>query len=188
MQQARTESEPTWVSDVLDFWFALAPEAWFEKSDALDHECRSRFQSTYETLAAQSAEQIAITPRQALAALIVLDQFSRNIFRGLPRAFAADPLARDVSRLVVARGWDKSLTKNERLFVYLPFEHSEDMSDQDRSIALFTALEDDFYLKFAVAHRDIIVRFGRFPHRNALLGRPSTPDEVAFLQEPGSSF
>lgn len=188
MTLAANENEPAWVDEVLDFWFGLPPEAWFQKSEAFDRECESRFRPTYDALARQSAGAIATSPRQALAAVIVLDQFSRNIFRDTPQAFAADPLARAVANLAIERGWDTGLSKEQRTFLYLPFEHSEDVGDQAKSVALFEALGDDFYLSFAVAHRDIVARFGRFPHRNAVLGRTSTAEETAFLQQPGSSF
>ncbi len=173
---------------MLGFWFGLAPEAWFEKSDALDRECATRFRDVHDMLTASAAEDQAVSARQALAAVIVLDQFSRNMYRGTAQAFASDALAKDIAARAISLGHDATLGKTERIFLYLPFEHSEDLSDQDRSIALFKQLDDDYYFSFAVAHRDIIARFGRFPHRNAILGRSSTPEEIAFLAEPGSSF
>lgn len=182
------QAGPGWVDDVLGFWFGLAPDAWFEKSDALDRECATRFRKVHDRLMASAAADEVTTARRALAAVVVLDQFSRNMYRGTPQAFASDPLAKDIATRAIKLGHDATFGKNERMFLYLPFEHSEDMDDQVRSVRLFTGLEDDFYLSFAVAHRDIIARFGRFPHRNAILGRPSTAEEIAFLAEPDSSF
>lgn len=173
---------------MLGFWFGLSPEAWFEKSDALDRECATRFRDVHDMLTASAAEDQTASARQALAAVIVLDQFSRNMYRGTPRAFASDPLAKDIAARAISLGHEATLSKNERMFLYLPFEHSEDLKDQDRSVALFKQLDDDYYFSFAVAHCDIIARFGRFPHRNGILGRSSTPEEIAFLAEPGSSF
>jgi uncharacterized protein (DUF924 family) len=181
-------AEPGWVDDVLGFWFGLPPEAWFEKSDALDRECATRFRDVHAALMASAAAEQVTSARRALAAAIVLDQFSRNIYRGTPGAFASDPLAKEIASRAIGLGYDAALSKHERMFLYLPFEHSESLDDQERSVALFKQLDDDFYFGFAVAHRDIIVRFRRFPHRNALLDRPSTPEEIAFLAEPGSSF
>ena len=181
-------TDPAWVDDVLSFWFGLTPEAWFEKSDAIDRECATRFRDVHALLMASDAADQVASARQALAAVIVLDQFSRNIYRGSEQAFASDPLAKDIAARAIRLGYDATLSKHERMFLYLPFEHSEDLTDQVRSIELFSSLDDDYYLGFAVAHRDIIARFGRFPHRNDILGRQSTPEEIAFLAEPGSSF
>src|SRR5690606_3872859 len=129
-----------------------------------------------------------LTPRRALAPLIVLDQFSRNMFRGSSKAFAADHIALAVARAAVDASLDTQLDPAARLFVYLPFEHSEDMADQNRSVALIAALGNAEWDRYAIAHRDIIERFGRFPHRNEALSRASTDEEVAFLTQPGSSF
>lgn len=180
--------DPAWIDDVLGFWFGLPMEAWFEKSAALDAECTDRFQVLHRTLMRTPAQELAGSARQALAAVIVLDQFSRNMYRGKLGAFASDPLAREIARLALERGFDAGLSKDERLFLYLPFEHSEQPADQDRSVTLFRSLDDKRYLDYAIAHRDIIARFGRFPHRNTILGRPSSEEELAFLSEPGSSF
>jgi uncharacterized protein (DUF924 family) len=124
----------------------------------------------------------------SLAAVIVLDQFSRNMFRGSPGAYAADPLARRLARLAVDQGHDQAVAVRERLFFYLPFEHSEDRQDQQLSLRLITALGDDGLARYAAAHKEIIDRFGRFPHRNAALGRVSTAEEIALLKEPANSF
>ncbi|MCL4764758.1 MAG: DUF924 family protein [Hyphomicrobiaceae bacterium] len=178
-----------WVDEVLSFWFEeLAPEAWFRNSEVTDALIRDRFLDVYETVAELSAEAAWTGPRRALATVIVLDQYPRNMFRGTPAAFAADGRARDVALGAVERGFDRSFDIHGRAFMYLPLEHSENPADQERSVALFTPLGNEEYTRYAVAHRDIIARFGRFPHRNVILGRPSTPEEKEFLQQPGSSF
>ena len=181
--------DPPWVQQVLSFWFGdLDYNAWFTKSDATDALCRDRFLHVYEELAAAPAETALSSPQRALATVVVLDQFPRNMFRGSPKAFAADPFAREVALRAVTCGFDQKFGLHERAFLYLPFEHSEQLADQERSVALFTALGDADYTKYAIAHRDIIARFGRFPHRNAVLGRTSTAEEIEFLTQPGSSF
>jgi len=182
-------ADEPWVDEVLAFWFEeLAPEAWFRKSDGIDDLIRDRFLKIYEAVAAMPASAAWTSARRALATIIVLDQFPRNMFRGTPRAFATDHTARDVALGAVERGFDRSFDIHGRAFMYLPFEHSEDLADQERSVALFTPLGDETYTHYAIAHRDIIARFGRFPHRNAVLGRPSTTEEQAFLLQPGSGF
>jgi uncharacterized protein (DUF924 family) len=178
-----------WVDEVLAFWFEeLSPEAWFDKSDATDALIRDGFLKIYEAVAAMPASAAWSSARRALATIIVLDQFPRNMFRGSPRAFATDHIGRDVALGAVERGFDRNFDIHGRAFMYLPFEHSEDLADQERSVTLFTPLGDETYTHYAVAHLDIIARFGRFPHRNAVLGRSSTPEEQAFLQQPGSAF
>ena len=184
------------AADVLDFWFGTGADygkrhkRWFEKDPAFDGEITQRFLPLYEGLA-HNADWLDAAPT-CLARIIVLDQFPRQMFRGAPRAFASDPLALQAARLAVERGYDQSRLPVERLFFYLPFEHSESLADQELAcqltvpLALFPETED--VLRYAVAHRDIIQRFGRFPHRNAILGRPSTPEELEFLKQPGSSF
>ena len=185
-------------ADVLLFWFGAPAERgkphkrWFEKSDAFDREVRERFLPLYEAGFEGKLSGWKAGPRDCLALIVLLDQFPRNMFRGTPRAFAADPLALDTARYAVAQGYDKVLLPVERLFVYLPFEHSEALADQVRSCELTKPLDAfeetaDVY-RYALAHRDVIQRFGRFPHRNAILGRASTPEETDFLQQPGSSF
>ncbi len=188
MSTVAAEPDFPWVENVLAFWFAMSPEAWFERSPALDRECAERFGEVHAVVAALPADDTAATAPRALAAVIVLDQFSRNMFRDTPEAFAFDDQARAIAEAALARGLDQGLGVNERLFLYLPFEHSERAADQARSVQLFTALGLEEYLRYAIAHRDVIARFGRFPHRNAILGRTSTPEETAFLQQPGSSF
>jgi uncharacterized protein (DUF924 family) len=181
--------EPAWVGDVLQFWFAeLRPADWFAKSDALDASIRLRFGALHERLAAGGEPMHAPTPRLLLAAVIVLDQFSRNLHRDDARAFAADAQARALARRALELGVDRGLSPGERLFFYLPFEHSEALADQELAVRRVAELGDPGWTRYAQAHRDIIARFGRFPHRNAVLGRASTPEETAFLQEPMSSF
>lgn len=181
-------TQPDWAEDVLGFWFALPSEAWFTRSDELDRQCSARFGQLHTELSNMAPAEACATPRTALAAVIVLDQFSRNMFRGTPRAFASDAQARAIAAEAIARGFDAGYATDERCFLYLPFEHSEHPADQSRSVRLFEALGDANYLAYAKAHEVIIARFGRFPHRNSVLGRVSTPDEEAFLREPGSSF
>ncbi len=172
------------AQDVLSFWPAAGPDKWFSKDAAFDAEIRTRFVATYEAAAARAIAWDG-TAEGALALLIVLDQFPRNMFRGSARAFAADPLAREVAARAIARGFDRQIAVAERSFFYLPFEHSESLADQERCVALNRASGDADALKWAELHADIIRRFGRFPHRNAVLGRATTPDEQAFLDGGG---
>lgn len=167
---------------VLSFWRQAGPDKWFKKNDQFDNDIRERFLSTYEAAAAGRLSDWERTPEAALALVIVLDQFPRNMFRGSARAFWADPLARAVADRAIARGFDRQVT--ERSFFYLPFEHSEALPDQERCVELCRALDADT-LKWAELHADIIRRFGRFPHRNAVLGRSTTPEEQAFLDAGG---
>lgn len=178
-----------WADDVLRFWFVeLKSEQWFKKDDAVDEAIAGRFAGTHALVDASEVAALLASRETARAAILVLDQFSRNMFRGTARAFASDAKALEIAEQVIVRGWDKPLNKSERLFVYLPFEHAEDLGNQARSVALISSLADDFLTKFALDHQIIIQRFGRFPHRNDILGRQSTPEEIAFLQQPGSSF
>jgi uncharacterized protein (DUF924 family) len=181
-------SEPAWVPQVLGYWFSeLEERDWWSKSDATDAAIRRRFLDLHERLVADGGGD-PVEPRTLLATVIVLDQFSRNMFRGSARAFAADPLARRLARQGIARGLDAGLGSEERLFLYLPFEHSEDPADQAYSVELISALGREDWTRFALAHKSLIDRFGRFPHRNAVLGRQSTAEEIAALAEPMSSF
>ena len=179
------------ANEVLDFWFGTGAERgrahkrWFEKNAAFDAEVRSRFLTAYEEQLRDAAWLAA--PASCLARIVVLDQFPRNMFRGTPRAFAADPLALAASKHAVATGYDRDLLPVEKQFVYLPFEHSESLSDQERACELMRPLGEELY-GWAVKHKVIIERFGRFPHRNAILGRASTPEEIEFLKQPGSGF
>jgi uncharacterized protein (DUF924 family) len=176
--------EPATPHDVLAFWRAAGPDKWFTKDSSFDDDIRTRFLATYEAAAARTLAWDD-SAEGALALLIVLDQFPRNIFRGSARAFAADPLAREVATRAIARGFDQQVAVTERGFFYLPFEHSETLADQERAVALNRARGDADGLKWAEAHADIIRRFGRFPHRNAVLGRTTTPEEQAFLNGGG---
>ena len=178
-----------WSDKVLHFWFEeLSPKDWFAKSDALDAEIQKRFGSLHRELSGREAEDFLSSATKAFAAIILFDQFSRNLFRGDARSFANDPLALAIARAMLAKGWDKEITNEQRVFVYLPFEHSEELVDQGRCVELIEALGNEEFTRYAKAHRDVILRFGRFPHRNAILGRTSTPAEVAFLSRPGSRF
>jgi uncharacterized protein (DUF924 family) len=186
------------AAEVLRFWFGPPGEygrrqkRWFEKSAAFDDAIRARFLRLHEELAAGARRDWLDAAPTCLARIVVLDQFPRNMFRGLPRAFATDPLALEAARHAVAQGYDRDTLPVEKLFVYLPFEHSESLEDQLRACELTRPLaafpETDDAHRYALAHRGIIARFGRFPHRNAILGRASTPEELAFLELPGSGF
>jgi uncharacterized protein (DUF924 family) len=178
--------------DLRQFWFNRDRKAWFEKNPAFDDEIRRRFLPLYEAGAAGELAHWQQAPGDCLALVILLDQFPRNMFRGSARAFTADPLARTAARLILDNNWDKAMSPDERMFAYLPFEHSESLADQERCLALMQEIavfaETADLPKWAQAHLVIIRRFGRFPHRNAALGRASTPEEVEFLKQPGSSF
>ena len=180
---------PARIEEVLKFWFDdLSPDDWFESDEAVDSDIRERFQELHETLRGQVPETWRSSARGCLAAVIVLDQFSRNMYRGTSRAFAADGAALSLAKEALVRGFDRELSIDERKFLYMPFEHSENPAEQARSIELFGTLESELDLDYARRHKEIIDRFGRFPHRNAVLGRISTPDEIEFIKEPGSSF
>lgn len=171
------------MADVLHFWFLELGEAhWFATRADIDAQIRDRFLSLHQRLATDDAFA-ATTPRTLLAAVIVLDQFSRNLYRGTPRAFAADPIAQRLSRTAIAQGFDVDLTKQERMFLYLPFEHSESREDQALALELISRLGDEEWTRYATEHKAIIDRFGRFPYRNAILDRPSTAEELAALQD-----
>jgi uncharacterized protein (DUF924 family) len=185
----QSAAEPAWVSEVLHFWFEeLGRVAWFAGDPETDAACRDRFAHLIDEINARPFEETVATPEQALASVIVLDQFTRNIYRGTPRAFAYDELARSIARLAIALHLDQRLPPERRVFLYMPFEHSEALADQLRAVELISALGDDEYTRYAEAHRDVIARFGRFPHRNAILGRTPTLEELEFLKTPGSSF
>jgi uncharacterized protein (DUF924 family) len=170
--------------DVLAFWRAAGPDKWFTKDAAFDNAIGMRFLATYEAAVARTLAWDG-SAEGALALLIVLDQFPRNMFRDSARAFAADPLAREVATRAISRGFDRQAEVAERCCFYLPFEHSEAIADQERCVALNRASGDADALKWAELHADIIRRFGRFPHRNAVLGRATTPEEQAFLDGGG---
>jgi uncharacterized protein (DUF924 family) len=184
------------AAEVLAFWFGEGADygrrhkRWFEKQPAFDAVVRQRFLGLYQELAA--GREWLDSDGERLARILVLDQFPRNMFRGTPQAFAADPLALETARFAVERGDGAVLLPVERLFLYLPFEHSETLEDQERACALSEPLaafpETHDAHRYAVAHRDVILRFGRFPHRNSILGRNSTAEELEFLKQLGSSF
>lgn len=174
---------------VLDFWFSDATRPhWFARSDAFDARVREHLGELHARAAAGELDAWAADPRGALALVVLLDQVPRNIHRGTPAAFASDAAAVRVATAVIDAGRDAGLTEEERVFLYLPLEHSESLADQDRCLALMSALPTPLWRDYADRHRVIIERFGRFPHRNAILGRESTPAELEFLAGPGSSF
>ena len=189
------------AQDILDFWF-LAPDnpghgqsraEWFRKDDAFDAQIRERFGALIDTAIDGGLRDWAATPRGALALILVLDQFTRNVYRDTPRAFAGDPQALELAVALTQSGQDQQLEPTLRAFVYMPFEHAEDLVMQARAVELFQLLAQaregyESMLDYAQRHQEVIARFGRFPHRNAILGRDSTPEELAFLQQPGSRF
>ena len=186
--------------EILEFWFGREGEegygefreAWFTKDSEFDREVRDRFEGAYEEAAAGKLDHWKDEAWSCLALIILLDQFSRNMFRGDPKTYAADDKALAAARHAVEHAYDRELPPYGRLFVYLPFEHSEDLEDQRFSVELFRALAaqmgSEDLLGYAVRHLEIIERFGRFPHRNEILGRTTTPEEAAFLRGPDSSF
>lgn len=172
-----------WVDEVLSFWFGeLTQKDWFGTKAETDEAIRSRFHGLYSRLRTGAPGVALEEPRAALAAVIVYDQFPRNMFRGQAAAFATDTLALSVARNALDKHFDEALTAVERQFLYMPFMHSEVVADQERSVMLFSALGNAESLKYAKEHRDIVARFGRFPHRNSALGRDSTRVETAFLE------
>jgi len=186
------------AQEILRFWFGDAADygrlrtEWFRKDPHFDARIRERFQALYEQAVKGALAQWRSSQGDCLALVILLDQFPRNMFRDTAAAFATDLLAREVATQALERRFDAGLRPVERMFFYLPFEHSEAMDDQWRSLALMAPLavwpEMADAFPYAVRHWEIVRRFGRYPHRNALLGRPSTPEEVEFLRGPGSSF
>ena len=188
------------IDDILSFWFARPGEAeygerreiWWRSTPDFDAEIGARFAGACERAAAGALERWAEDARGSLALILLFDQFPRNLYRGTPRAFATDARALQLAEDAIARGFEQEMTLLERVFFYTPFEHSERLEDQRRGVALFQALGDDPLVqesvRLATRHLEIIERFGRFPHRNAILGRDSTAAEAAFLTEPESSF
>ena len=188
------------IGEGLAFWFG-APDAadrgrardeWFEKHDAFDAAIAARFGTLVDDAIAGARDHWTLVPEGALAYVVLLDQFTRNAYRGTPKAFAGDARALACARRIVARGWDLREPPVHRWFCYLPFEHSESLRDQQRSLELFSSLRDDpasaSSIDYARRHLEVVQRFGRFPHRNAILGRASTAEELAFLAQPGSGF
>ncbi|NEQ21248.1 MAG: DUF924 domain-containing protein [Microcoleus sp. SIO2G3] len=185
---------------ILEFWFGKPDEAdygksrkvWFTKNPEFDDEVRSRFLNVHNQAAAGKLDDWKTTPQSCLALIILLDQFPRNMFRGQPQAFATDPQALAYAKYAVTQGFDKELPKLQRWFVYLPFEHSENLADQHQCVELCEQMDDDpdtrEAIDYAYRHLRVIERFGRFPHRNQILGRETTPEEAEFLKQPGSSF
>ncbi len=171
---------------VTKFWRDAGPEAWFAKSDAFDSDLKSRFLDLHYAAARRECDSWLGDAEGALALMILLDQFPRNCFRGTGHMFATDPLARSLAARAIDAGHDLALDAETRVFLYLPFEHSEDIFDQERSVALHKANAEP-YLSYAVDHLDIVRRFGRFPHRNRALGRETTAEEQAFLDGGGFS-
>ena len=169
-------------ADVVSFWREAGPTHWFAKDDAFDAQFERRFREAHFAAARRELDGWADTAEGALALLLLLDQFPRNVFRGTGHAYATDPLARHFAMSMVETGRDAEVERELRMFCYLPFQHSEAMADQERAVALLQAMDQ---AKWALHHRDIIRRFGRFPHRNSALGRESTPEEREFLREGG---
>jgi uncharacterized protein (DUF924 family) len=188
----------TQPDEILDFWFAPGDahesgerDVWFRKDAVFDAQIRERFGDAIAAGLAGAFGDWCATPRGALARVILLDQFTRNAFRDTSMSFAGDERALATTEDAIARGFDRALSPYERWFLYMPFEHSEDVARQERGLAHFEALARDGLdtpLPYAKKHAEVIRRFGRFPHRNAILGRPSTPEEIEFLRKPGSRF
>ena len=183
------------ADDILDFWLGAGTsvrDEWFRKDPAFDAAIRTHFGATVEAALGGACAAWAAEPRGALALVLLQDQFTRNLYRGTPKMFAGDPRALAVAETAVAAGHDRALGSFERWFLYMPYEHAEDLGAQERSIALFSRLAEETGLEspleWAEKHAAVVRRFGRYPHRNAILGRASTPEEIAFLALPGSSF
>ena len=168
-----------WRADVLKFWFGLDPKQWWRGPAELDEQIRDRFLDLWKEKRQLPPESFLEDPLTAIAAVVLFDQFPRNMFRDDAEQFSTDPLALAVAKGAVERHLDDQLEPIERKFLYMPFEHSENLADQDRAVLLFTRLGDDDQLLYARKHRDVIARFGRFPHRNAILGRKPRADEIA---------
>jgi uncharacterized protein (DUF924 family) len=172
-------SATDWRADVLKFWFALRPEQWWEGGEELDHRIRQNFLKLWAEKRQLPVDAFLTDPLTADAAVILFDQFPRNMFRGHADAFATDHLALAIANGAIAKGFDKELEKNERKFLYMPFQHSENLDDQNRAVLLFSEIGDEEQIGYAKRHRALIERFGRFPHRNSILGRTPRPDEIA---------
>jgi uncharacterized protein (DUF924 family) len=168
-----------WRADLLKVWYGLDPKQWWTGGPELDHTIKQNFLKLWHDKRQLPAEAFIDDPLTALAAVILFDQFPRNMFRGNAEQFATDHLALAIARAAVDKGSDEELKKEERGFLYMPFQHSESLADQDRALLLFTALGDGDQLQYAKKHRDVIARFGRFPHRNQMLGRAPRSDELA---------
>jgi uncharacterized protein (DUF924 family) len=172
-------TETDWRARVLKFWFGLTPEQWWNGGPELDQRIKQKFLELWFEKRQLPLDAFLTDPLTAVSAVILFDQFPRNMFRGHAEAYATDHMALGIAKEAVARGFDEQLALEERKFLYMPFEHSEDLDDQNRAVLLFSAMGDDEQVKYAKLHRDVIERFGRFPHRNAILGRAPRPDEIA---------
>jgi uncharacterized protein (DUF924 family) len=170
---------------VLSFWKKAGPKRWFKSDAEFDHDIQDNFLITHQAAELGKLASWGEEPESALALVIVLDQFSRNMFRGSARAFSSDALALATAKRAIERGFDRKIKLPERSFLYLPFQHSENLADQETSLKLYGATKNKELVRWAKLHHDTIQRFGRFPHRNEILGRVSTPDEIAFLDEGG---
>lgn len=196
------ENNMSRIDNILTFWFddpqddqvyyETRHKRWFTSNPEFDLTIRERFLADYQLAVDRTLITWHDTPHAGLALILLLDQFPRNMFRNTPQAFATDSLAREVAHHLIQQGFDRQVLPVERSFVYMPFMHSEMLADQQRSVTLFRQLaQERSYLNsvsYALQHQAIIERFGRFPHRNAVLGRSSTPEEIEFFQQPGSSF
>lgn len=177
--------------DVLDFWFLeTQPQQWFQVNKEFDQTIRERFMEPYEMAARGEFDEWQKNPDGALALCILLDQMPRNMFRGTPKAFETDKKALVIAKYAVSKGLDQVLGPQKRRFIYLPFEHSENLNDQRRSVELFEKMknEDQLGYDYAVRHLEVIEKYGRFPHRNKILGRDNTPEEEEYLAQPGAGF
>lgn len=175
--------------DILNFWFSPAVKPfWFKKSSKFDQEIKQRFHNIYQQAATGSLNSWRNQPNDTLALIIILDQFARNMFRNTPQAFATDPQALELTKYALEHNYQPKLSLDQQAFLYMPLMHSEEIDDQADCVELFSQLGTGNYLEFALKHQAIIDRFGRFPHRNQILDRKSTPEETSFLSQPGSSF
>jgi len=184
LQSRNVEATPVTAAEVVEFWRQAGPSMWFAKDADFDRRFREAFLSAHEAAARGELDSWLATPTGALALVLLLDQFPRNAFRGTPRMYASDAMARNIAAAAIAAGRDQLVPADLRTFFYLPFAHSEDLADQDRAVALCRPLGDPDSSN-SERHRDIVRRFGRFPHRNAILGREMTPEEQEFLDQGG---
>ena len=177
-----------WVAQVLDYWLPLGKEAWFGRSDAVDAELRGRFLSLWQEQRQCPAGNFLGSPEEAAAAVILFDQYPRNMFRGHADSYATDTLALAITHRALERGYDERLPRDPRLFLLMPLQHSERIEDQERSLIEFARLGEPENLRFAQMHHEVIAGFGRFPHRNEVLGRADRPDEAAERADPQLAF
>ncbi|MBO9499996.1 MAG: DUF924 domain-containing protein [Novosphingobium sp.] len=176
--------DPDWVPAVLNFWLnEVGPQGWYDSNEEMDVRLTHMFRALWEAQKGKPASEFLADADTALAAIVLFDQFPRNMFRHEARAFATDPLALEIAKAAIERGYDQQFVEGAQSFFYLPFMHSENLADQDRCIALFDRPGFETNLKFAQLHRDLIARFGRFPHRNKALGRETRPEEEAAVKE-----